>query len=131
MPAGLLNRIELIPIAEKLLPAKCKLGTLTYCPTMDLIALATVDEEVHVFRLNGQRVFGGSFHGDESRDDDDDDDNEDGGNEVRGIAWKSDGRGSLSFFGFPQLIWRGSQDTYLLLYVRMAQSASSVRIVAR
>ncbi len=29
-----------------------------YCPTMDLIALATVDEKVHVYRLNGQKVFG-------------------------------------------------------------------------
>lgn len=25
---------------------------------MDLIALATIDEKVHVYRLNGQRVFG-------------------------------------------------------------------------
>lgn len=29
-----------------------------YCPTMDLIALATVDQKVHVYRLNGQDVFG-------------------------------------------------------------------------
>ena len=31
---------------------------LAYCPTMDLIALATVDQKVHVYRLNGQNVFG-------------------------------------------------------------------------
>lgn len=31
---------------------------LAYCPTMDLIALATVDQKVHVYRMNGQDVFG-------------------------------------------------------------------------
>lgn len=31
---------------------------LAYCPTMDLVALATVDEKVQVYRLNGQNVFG-------------------------------------------------------------------------
>ena len=31
---------------------------LAYCPTMDLIALATVDQKVHVYRLNGHDVFG-------------------------------------------------------------------------
>ena len=29
-----------------------------YCPTMDLIALSTVDGQTHVYRLNGQKVFG-------------------------------------------------------------------------
>lgn len=31
---------------------------LACCPTMDLIALATIDQKVHVYRLNGQNVFG-------------------------------------------------------------------------
>ena len=83
---------QLIPIAEKTLPAKCKPGILTYCPTMDLIALATVDEEVHVFRLNGQRVFGGSFHGEDHGDVGEEGGGGRGGsNEIRGIAWKGDG----------------------------------------
>ncbi|KAI9783357.1 MAG: hypothetical protein M1839_003891 [Geoglossum umbratile] len=33
-------------------------GLLAYCPTMDLLALATKEEQVFVYRLNGQRVFG-------------------------------------------------------------------------
>ena len=45
-------------LAEKTLPQPVKNDLVAYCPTMDLIALATVDEQVHVFRLNGQRVFG-------------------------------------------------------------------------
>ena len=31
---------------------------LAYCPTMDLIAVATGEERVYVYRLNGQRVLG-------------------------------------------------------------------------
>ncbi|MCJ1440240.1 MAG: hypothetical protein MMC23_000723, partial [Stictis urceolatum] len=48
----------LLEVAEKVLPQAIKPGLVAYCPTMDLIALATRDEQVHVFRLNGQRVFG-------------------------------------------------------------------------
>ncbi|KAJ5351703.1 Anaphase-promoting complex subunit 4 [Penicillium brevicompactum] len=70
---------QLTPVGEKTLPAKCKAQAMAYCPTMDLIAVATEDEELRVFRLNGQRVFGGSL-GDE----------EDG--EIRGMAWKGNGR---------------------------------------
>jgi anaphase-promoting complex subunit 4 len=44
-------------LAEKVVPEAIKLDLLTYCPSMDLIALATLDEQVHVFRLNGQKVF--------------------------------------------------------------------------
>ncbi|KAJ6160499.1 Anaphase-promoting complex subunit 4 [Penicillium chermesinum] len=77
---------HLTPVGEKSLPAKCKLGTLAYCPTMDLIALATEDEELHVFRLNGQKVFGGSFGGDPYLGEDEED------GEVRAVAWKGNGR---------------------------------------
>ena len=83
-------------MAEKLLPAKCKPRTLAYCPTMDLIALATVDDEVRVFRLNGQQVFGASFGGDDGQGDGSGSENGGGNsNEVREIAWKGNGR-----FGF-------------------------------
>lgn len=58
------HEAQLSPVAEKLLQTKCKANTLAYCPTMDLIALATVDDDLHVFRLNGQQVIGGSFAGD-------------------------------------------------------------------
>lgn len=76
---------QLTPVGEKSLPAKCKPSTLAYCPTMDLIALATEDEELRVFRLNGQRVFGGSFGGDPYLGEDEED------GEVRAVAWKGNG----------------------------------------
>ncbi|KAI9732831.1 MAG: hypothetical protein M1834_003769 [Cirrosporium novae-zelandiae] len=45
-------------LTEKILPLKGKSKTLAYCPSMDLVAIATENEQLHVFRLNGQRVFG-------------------------------------------------------------------------
>lgn len=44
-------------LAEKLVQPAVNSRHLAYCPTMDMIALATVDEKVHVFRLNGQKIF--------------------------------------------------------------------------
>lgn len=76
---------QLTPVGEKSLPAKCKAGALAYCPTMDLIALVTEDDELRVFRLNGQKVFGGSYKGDPYFDEDD------GGGEIRGLMWKNTG----------------------------------------
>ncbi len=45
-------------LAEKIAPQPVNGEQLAYCPTMDLIALGTRDDQVQVFRLNGQRVFG-------------------------------------------------------------------------
>ena len=44
-------------LAEKVVQPAIKAEHLTYCPTMDLVALATVDVLVHVFRLIGQEFF--------------------------------------------------------------------------
>lgn len=65
-------------LAEKVMPVAINPEHVTYCPTMDLIALATVDEQVHVFRLNGQRVFGIA--------------NKDSACKVKQIRWKPNGQ---------------------------------------
>ena len=80
---------SLVSVAEKKLAAKCRLHTLTYCPTMDLVALATEDEQVHVFRLNGQRVFGGSYGNLPEATQ---------GDVVRGLKWKENGELELEPF---------------------------------
>ncbi|KAI9834004.1 MAG: hypothetical protein M1826_005909 [Phylliscum demangeonii] len=49
---------ELVRLAEKVLNRPVKLDLLAYCPTMDLLALATEEERVDVYRINGQRVIG-------------------------------------------------------------------------
>ena len=46
------------PLAEKVVQPAINLSIVAYCPTMDLIALATIDENIQVYRLNGQKVFG-------------------------------------------------------------------------
>ena len=51
---------ELPRLAEKTVQQPVKASTLAYCPTLDLLALATVEEKVYVYRLNGQRVVGGA-----------------------------------------------------------------------
>lgn len=83
-------------VAEKSLPTKCKPNLLTYCPTMDLIALVSAqDEQLSVYRLNGQRVFGGSFGGDAHGHgymlDSDEEDEEKRKGEIRGARWKNNG----------------------------------------
>ncbi|KAH0543232.1 hypothetical protein FGG08_002396 [Glutinoglossum americanum] len=53
-------------------------GLLAYCPTMDLLALATKEEQVFVYRLNGQLVFGAAQKGTPSR--------------VEKLQWKPNGQ---------------------------------------
>jgi anaphase-promoting complex subunit 4 len=31
---------------------------MSFCPTMDLLAVVTIEERVEVYRLSGQRAFG-------------------------------------------------------------------------
>jgi anaphase-promoting complex subunit 4 len=88
------QQAQLNTVAEKALPKKCKPESLAYCPTMDLVALATDDEELHVFRLNGQRVLGVNFAVDDAFDygyGASGDDEEKKG-EVRCMAWKRNGK---------------------------------------
>ena len=46
------------PLADKVVQPAINPAHVAYCPTMDLVALATIDEHVQVYRLNGQKVFG-------------------------------------------------------------------------
>ena len=72
-------------LAEKVVQPAINSDHVAYCPTMDLIALATVDEKVQVYRLNGQRVFGVvSKHP---------------ATKVNQIRWKPNGESQSSFIG--------------------------------
>ena len=75
------EKANLSVLAEKVSTSMINPGHLSYCPTMDLLALATQDERVHVFRLNGQRVFGVS--------------KKDPINKVTYIQWKPNGNISV------------------------------------
>lgn len=69
-------------LAEKVVQPAINPKHLAYCPTMDLIASATIDDQVSVYRLNGQRVFGVS--------------SKPGMGKIRGIRWKPNGRRAQS-----------------------------------
>lgn len=71
-------------VAEKDLAARCKPRTIAYCPNMDLVAVVTEDEQVNVYRLNGQRVFGGAYGLGEE-------DGEEGVVRAVGLRWKENG----------------------------------------
>lgn len=49
---------RLLQQAEKILLHPVHANLISYCPTMDLIALVTDEENLDVYRINGQRAFG-------------------------------------------------------------------------
>lgn len=49
--------IALDILSEKTLHHAVNPRLVAYCPSMDLLALVTMDQQVLVFRHNGQRVF--------------------------------------------------------------------------
>ncbi|KAF9695720.1 hypothetical protein EKO04_006381 [Ascochyta lentis] len=48
----------LLQQAEKILLHPIRPHLIAYCPTMDLVAVVTTEENLDVYRLNGQRAFG-------------------------------------------------------------------------
>ena len=50
-------------LVEKAVSHPIHRNTFRYCPTMDLLALATEEEQVFIYRLNGQRVFSAAHRG--------------------------------------------------------------------
>ncbi|KAH8589995.1 anaphase-promoting complex, cyclosome, subunit 4-domain-containing protein [Bisporella sp. PMI_857] len=52
------ERLELELLSEKTLPQPANDQLLKYCPSMDLVALGSIDQQVLIYRLNGQRVYG-------------------------------------------------------------------------
>jgi anaphase-promoting complex subunit 4 len=54
------DMVELQSIAEKSLHHPANADLLAYCPSMELLAVGSADQNVVIYRLNGQRVFGAS-----------------------------------------------------------------------
>ena len=69
-------------LSEKTLHHAADPGLVTYCPSMDLIALVTTDQQVFIYRLNGQRVYGATQKADKLG--------------VESIRWKPNGVPSLT-----------------------------------
>jgi len=50
--------LTLETLSEKSLQHPADPSLIAYCPSMDLIALTTTDQQVLIYRLNGQPVYG-------------------------------------------------------------------------
>jgi anaphase-promoting complex subunit 4 len=70
-------RAELQLVGEKALHQTVDPHLLAYCPSMDLLALGSSDQQVLIYRLNGQRVYGTAQKGNLVR--------------VERIEWKPNG----------------------------------------
>lgn len=53
-----MEQSDLILLGEKTLPQTADVAILAYCPSMDLVAIGSTDQQVLIYRLNGQRVYG-------------------------------------------------------------------------
>ena len=103
-------------VGQKALTEKCKPQCLAYCPTMDLVALATEPKNLHVFRLNGQRVFGVSC--------------EDEDYDISWLRWKPNGEASRTS-SLKQPLLTARQVIYLQSHALIRDYASSALSVAR
>lgn len=69
--------MKLEVLSEKSLHQAADPNLVTYCPSMDLVALGTTDQQVQIFRLNGQRVYVSSQKNNDLK--------------VESISWKPNG----------------------------------------
>ncbi|KAL8953097.1 MAG: hypothetical protein Q9222_001035 [Ikaeria aurantiellina] len=72
-------------LGRNTMPSPINTNQVAYCPTMELLALGAADEQAHVFRLNGQRVFGVSRKGSPDK--------------IIALKWKPDGSALAVAFG--------------------------------
>ncbi|KAG0651892.1 hypothetical protein D0Z07_1276 [Hyphodiscus hymeniophilus] len=70
--------LKLEVLSQKSLHQTADPELLTYCPSMDLLAVASTDQQVLIYRLNGQRVYGAAQKGSSLQ--------------VESIRWKPNGQ---------------------------------------
>jgi anaphase-promoting complex subunit 4 len=73
--------VKLSLLSEKTLHQPADPRLLAYCPSMDLVAFASTDQQVWIYRLNGQRVYGASQKGSALT--------------VESVRWKPNGQSNL------------------------------------
>ena len=82
---ALTDAVQLLTLGEKALPHLANPSLITYCPSMDLIAFGTTDQQVLIYRLNGQRVYGAA--------------QKTGKLKIESIKWKPNGRFPVASLG--------------------------------
>jgi anaphase-promoting complex subunit 4 len=97
-------------LSEKTLHQTADPRLIAYCPSMDLLALGSTDQQVLIYRLNGQRVYGTSQKSGTLR--------------VESISWKPNG-----ILAHQELIDLEETDAFIGQLLAIAWSDSSVRLV--
>lgn len=110
-----IKKLKLELLSENALHQPSITGMLSYCPSMDLVALGTNDNQVQIYRLNGQEVYRSSHKNSDLK--------------VQSLAWKPNGafQWNLQLSRFPSLQRRANLFTGQLLAI--AWSDGSVRLV--
>lgn len=75
---------ELLTIGEKTLPQAADPCLMAYCPSMELLAIGISDNQVLIYRLNGQKVHSVTRKGQSFK--------------VESLVWKPNGNARLSIF---------------------------------
>jgi anaphase-promoting complex subunit 4 len=91
--------LKLEILTEKTLPQTANPRQFTYSPALELVAITSTDQQVLIYRLNGQRVYGTGQKGASLK--------------VESIRWKPDGLSRIEFFMKLRLTFR--QANFLLL----------------
>ena len=73
--------LKLEVLSEKTLHQTADPRLLTCCPSMDLVAISSTDQQVFIYRLNGQRVYGAAQKG--------------GSLKVESLRWKPNGMSTV------------------------------------
>jgi anaphase-promoting complex subunit 4 len=98
-------------LSEKTLHHAADPNLITFCPSMDLVALATTNQEVLIYRFNGQRAYGAVQKAGNLR--------------VESICWKPNGLSFLTLISVS-----GIKDSHLAgQLLAIAWSDGSVRLV--
>lgn len=109
------KRLDLQILCEKALHHAVDSTLISYCPSMDLIALVTTDQQVFIYRMNGQRVYGASQKARDLR--------------VESICWKPNGLNHDCHSGIEELKFTqgsfsqspGAMGPFGLLVLRVAK----------
>jgi len=106
--------VELKLIGEKTLHHEANPLLVTYCPSMELLALGSSDQQVSLYRLNGQRIYSVAQKGTSLA--------------VNRICWKPNGNSPKGFDEFvtdsrkaSYLQWLGVMASYVLLELKAAK----------
>jgi hypothetical protein len=119
----MVNHLDVEVLSEKTLQHAVDPRLISYCPSMDLVALVTTDQQVFIYRMNGQRVYSTLQRAGDLR--------------VESIQWKPNGLASTLPLAKQQLTSgqgnslqsHGVMDPFVLLELRATRSCTNLALL--